>query len=185
MAKQISRVIDKHQLYEEVLFLSKFDVQTKLLNRNTFDAEAIEMINEAQLTHEKLSLVIIDLDDLKRINDTYGHASGDDLIKTFANEFIKCLEKSDLGARYGGDEFVAIINHKDEATIEKELIDLQSKLKCNPIYVGDTSFYPSFSFGIANMTIQCSTFDDIYKKSGSTYVQIKNEIKNIGLIKPF
>ena len=165
MAKQISRVIDKHQLYEEVLFLSKFDVQTKLLNRNTFDTEATKMIDRAVLTQDKLSLVIIDLDDLKRINDTYGHASGDDLIKTFADAFIKCFKKSDLGARYGGDEFVAIINHKDEAIIEKELNDLQAKLKSNPIYVGDTSFYPSFSFGIADMTDQCSCFDDIYKQA--------------------
>lgn len=89
--------------------LAKTDALTSLFNRRHFDEIfAREMETANRLTRE-LSLVIFDLDHFKRINDELGHMAGDTVLKRFADTLMQCARASDVIARVGGEEFIALL----------------------------------------------------------------------------
>lgn len=90
--------------------MAAVDMLTDLSNRRMFDEYLHESINLATHRNESLSLVIFDIDDFKTINDTYGHAEGDKVIKAVADSTRRFIRGKDMLARWGGDEF-AIIFH--------------------------------------------------------------------------
>ena len=95
--------------YLEVENLSHYDGLTGLYNRLMFLTIFKKEIHRIKRNSDKLFLVILDIDDFKPINDTFGHLIGDEAIKTTANTLKKLLRSSDTIARFGGDEFVICI----------------------------------------------------------------------------
>ncbi|MDP8260601.1 MAG: diguanylate cyclase [Candidatus Gygaella obscura] len=85
------------------------DSLTSLYNRNFFDNYLVKSVNQANRYNSFLSILMIDIDDFKRINDSYGHRAGDLVLKSVSVIFGKRIRKSDLVARYGGEEFVVIL----------------------------------------------------------------------------
>ena len=85
------------------------DELTSLYNRRSFDLRLIEETSRADRYKQELSLIMIDLDDFKRHNDTYGHQTGDKLLKKLADMIQKSMRKSDSVFRYGGDEFAVLL----------------------------------------------------------------------------
>lgn len=97
-----------------------YDAQTDLPNRMMFNAALAEQIEQSKVTGLPLGLLYIDLDAFKAVNDIYGHAAGDQLIKETGQRIQSCVAISDIVARLGGDEFsVILINIKDTAIIAK------------------------------------------------------------------
>ncbi len=92
-------------LYE----LATHDEKTGLYNNKFFETILEMEIEKAKRKEQKLSLFILDIDFFKKINDTYGHIKADELIKRFANVLKKQIRKSDIAARFGGDEFVVLL----------------------------------------------------------------------------
>ncbi|QEH06656.1 putative diguanylate cyclase [Sulfurospirillum multivorans] len=100
--------------YLEVENLSHYDGLTKLYNRLMFMEIFQKEIQKVKRTKNHLFLVILDIDDFKPINDTYGHLVGDDAIKTTADTLQHLLRESDTIARFGGDEFIICIVDQDK-----------------------------------------------------------------------
>lgn len=102
------------RLFEEIRHLAVTDALTNLYNRrkleDTMDAE----IERASRYRRPLSLIMLDLDGLKRINDTYGHPSGDSVLIAVAQVIRSRIRKVDLATRFGGDEFVIVLPEADE-----------------------------------------------------------------------
>jgi len=95
---------------EEKLFKwATHDFLTKLYNRRYFE-EAFERVLALSKRGEKAVLLFIDCDDLKKVNDTYGHLAGDEVLKTIAKVIKDNIRKEDIAARWGGDEFVVVLN---------------------------------------------------------------------------
>lgn len=88
--------------------LATRDLLTGLYNRNYFNETVVRDIQKARRYGEKLSFIIIDIDNFKIINDEYGHLHGDGVIKACADLLKKSVRKSDFLCRYGGDEFVIV-----------------------------------------------------------------------------
>ncbi|MBU1433249.1 GGDEF domain-containing protein [Myxococcota bacterium] len=85
------------------------DPLTRLFNRGVFDA-AISRVREATVPNHSAVLMLIDLDHFKRVNDTYGHPAGDEVLKRVADTLVRTFpRKNDLVARYGGEEFVVLL----------------------------------------------------------------------------
>jgi len=105
--------IENARLQEHTLNLATTDKLTGLRNRRFFDQRLAEEIQRA-IQHEKpLSLLMLDIDDFKRINDTYGHAAGDLILKTLGRILSRQLWQVDVAARYGGEEFTVILPGTD------------------------------------------------------------------------
>ncbi|WP_440906440.1 GGDEF domain-containing protein (plasmid) [Catenovulum sp. SX2] len=90
------------------------DHLTQLGNRAGFDEQFEMAIARTQRDEQPLTLLVIDLDNFKRANDTYGHEMGDEVLKTFAKILRRCIRRSDLAFRFGGDEFAILLNNAEE-----------------------------------------------------------------------
>lgn len=144
-----SIAIEKHLLYEKTIKLSRYDELTGISNRRYFQTLFNNEISRAQRYNEKFSLVLLDLNKFKVINDTYGHLIGDEVLINFANLLKLTFRQSDIVGRLGGDEFIAVILHSEEHQIISKMENLMSKCRENLISVGDESFGYDFSFGIS------------------------------------
>lgn len=155
--------ISNQLLYEEKAFLSRFDSLTSLYNRHYFD-EVFEIIKErAKRYNEKFNLVVFDLNDLKRTNDEYGHMAGDLLLKHFASSCKNLIRKSDLLARYGGDEFVGIFFNCSQEKLRKRIDSHLKLLSENPILYRDEPIICSYSYGIALFEEEGSTLSELFR----------------------
>jgi diguanylate cyclase len=94
---------------ESYLTEARTDGLTQLANRRAFDAKIEEMFNAYRKGGKSFALAIIDIDHFKSINDTYGHQSGDDVLRFVAAAFRQAFENAYMVARYGGEEFVLIL----------------------------------------------------------------------------
>ncbi len=97
------------QLFEKTVKASRFDNLTGLYNRQSFDETLESEINRAKRHENELSILFLDLDDFKEINDSFGHQTGDEVLKQVAKIVLNEKRSEDLAARYGGEEIVVIM----------------------------------------------------------------------------
>jgi len=125
MALKVEKLEEQSQKFEEKLAeqqrKSMQDALTKLSNRAAFDKYFTQSMVRFHHKPFDLSLAVIDIDDFKKINDTYGHTAGDKTLQVIANTIQKKISKEVFVARYGGEEFVLIYSSQNEATLIKEL----------------------------------------------------------------
>jgi diguanylate cyclase (GGDEF)-like protein len=100
--------IEQRQFSEQLAFQARFDWLTSLPNRLSFEASLQEAFSRASVSGERILLVSIDLDRFKQVNDTFGYAGGDELLREVAFRLSSALNEGDFLARVGGDEFCAI-----------------------------------------------------------------------------
>ena len=143
--------------YLEVEKLSKYDFLTGLYNRNTFQILLEKTIKTLQRTDEHLFFVILDIDDFKEINDTYGHQIGDQAIVKIAQILQTEIRESDVLARFGGDEFLIYLHDKDENAAQYLLQRLEAKLVNEIIVINkEISLKLSLSIGYTKCHENCS-----------------------------
>ena len=102
----------KH-LEEQFRHLAFYDSLTTLANRHLLNDRLIQSLVQNQRNASNGALLFIDLDNFKPLNDTHGHAIGDLLLVEAANRLVNCVRKGDTAARFGGDEFVVMLNELD------------------------------------------------------------------------
>jgi len=104
---QINRI--RGQLTEQIYNLAFLDPLTGLFNRRYAEQRLEEEIARSQRQGYPLTVILFDLDSFKQVNDSHGHSVGDSVLREFADRLKKTTRGSDLAARYGGDEFLAVL----------------------------------------------------------------------------
>ncbi len=158
--------------------LSRFDCLTGLANRGAFLAELQTRIGRARQRQHGLALLFIDLDRFKTINDTLGHAAGDDLLRTMAERLPRVLRQDDLLARLGGDEFVVLAEDGGDGDGLPALAErLLSQLR-RPATVAGTVVHVSASIGIARFPDHGHDAATLLKNADTAMYLAKDEGKN-------
>jgi c-di-GMP phosphodiesterase len=134
--------------YEKLKELSDKDFLTKLYNRKKFEEFLGYEIGRATRHNYKFCVVMIDLDNFKFINDTYGHPSGDLVLREVSMIFESALRASDIIARIGGDEFAAILVDSDEQKAIEVVTRLKEELAGTDIAIPADKVRITASFGI-------------------------------------
>jgi len=102
------------QELEDAKEANELDYLTNILNRRAFDNESIKMEKKYQLFNKDYAIIFYDIDHFKKINDTYGHNCGDAILRTFAGILKNLSRDEDIVSRYGGEEFVILLNYEKE-----------------------------------------------------------------------
>ncbi|WP_027308156.1 sensor domain-containing diguanylate cyclase [Caloramator sp. ALD01] len=144
LVKQLEASIKNAILLEELKYALRRDKLTDVYNRRCFEEILEKEIKRAARYGNSFSIVLIDLDDFKPINDTYGHKMGDRALKYFADILKKNLRDTDVVARLGGDEFVLLLHGADENKSEGKIGFIKNYLRENPF----KEIVIDFSYGI-------------------------------------
>lgn len=145
----ISDITDRKKEEEMIRRLAHFDALTGLANRALFDDRLQRELASAKRHHVSIAVLFVDLDFFKSINDNYGHAAGDHVLKVIADRMCGCIRQTDMVGRRGGDEFVVILDevHGPESAslVCSKLLEAISK----PIEYEGISLRISASIGVA------------------------------------
>lgn len=171
MASQICIVIHYQKLYGQLLSISKYDSLSQMMNRDTFVQETEKLLSDPSKDAPNLFFVLMNLDDMKAANGTYGHPFGDEIVKGFSEIIRRHLGKNDVCGRYGGDEFAAIIQG-DHLLVNHLLEDARTELmNFKGKFTND--FVPSFSYGKASFIEGDCSIESLYRLAGSRMDQMK------------
>ena len=172
---EMKQTIDKN--IEKLQYNASYDFLTKIFNRKTYFEISEEIFELSKRQKEPFSILLIEIDHLKRINDTYGHLIGDEVLKFVSSNISKLLRKSDILGRYGGEEFIVTLpNTKlDNA---KTIAEKINKYIYDNHYVNETyNLQLSVSVGIAQIKKETNLTDLIHKADEALY-KAKNYGRN-------
>ncbi|PKL12320.1 MAG: hypothetical protein CVV50_04570 [Spirochaetae bacterium HGW-Spirochaetae-6] len=151
---RIERISEFKRMEEKIHFLEKAalrDVLTGLWNKRALEDELERIAHLSKRYHISYSILLLDMDQFKKYNDTYAHLAGDELLKTMGRLITKNIRKSDFAGRFGGEEFLLILPYTDSQGAEImvrrmlcELVEMNIKHECNI-----THTCASFTAGIA------------------------------------
>ena len=156
----------------ETINLANRDSLTNLYNRNYFNSKAKQILSTSINKQLPLSLVMIDLDGFKAINDQYGHLFGDRVLKHIAKILQSSIREEDILARFGGDEFILLLPNASITNallvikrIKQNLVNSCLASSLTEASAGDRGCskfqLPSFSFGIASFNNEDETIEEL------------------------
>jgi diguanylate cyclase (GGDEF)-like protein len=153
VGNHVSHIIDKIRLFEETKRLSITDGLTGLYNSRYFYRYLELEIARTRRYGRSFSLILFDIDDFKRFNDTYGHQAGDEALQALARVLQSVSRESDTVVRYGGEEFIIILPNTSEEeaialanrilqSVQKTKIKISAAAKVNITLSGGIASYP-------------------------------------------
>lgn len=177
-AEGIAIVIKNKLLFDKTLVLSKYDALTGVTNRGYFEIALKEYMKTLENTNKTFSIIIIDLNYLKKTNDTYGHDIGDALLKDFSDIVSENTRKSDVFARFGGDEFALALFDIDENLAKEKAGIIRAKINEFNTQNKDKLYEISYSEGIASYPSDGKTYDELIKVADERMYDNKKEFKS-------
>ncbi|AXV64816.1 MULTISPECIES: GGDEF domain-containing protein [Pseudoalteromonas] len=136
-------------MYTRVLRLATKDALTGLNNRSQFNDSLAQRLERCRRQHRPFSLMLLDLDNFKQVNDNFGHKIGDDVLQEFANVLRNCVRGTDSIFRFGGDEFALLIDDP-EFTTNKVIADRVMRLVSQSSLMAQYAVTSSIGFTLAN-----------------------------------
>lgn len=171
---QVSLALENAILNKKLEALSITDALTRLYNHRYFAEVLQKQITVSRQTKKELSLIMVDVDNFKEYNDSYGHPAGDLVLKLMGKIFMEHIRPGDVAARYGGEEFALIL----PGTPLKDGLALAEKIR---LAVESTKFphrLVTASFGIANFPTHCDNPADLLELADQALYAAKTGGRN-------
>ncbi|MCG8617377.1 MAG: cache domain-containing protein, partial [Desulfobacterales bacterium] len=163
---------------QQIEHMAYHDPLTNLPNRALLKDRLTQAIADAQRAGEMIQILFLDLDNFKNVNDTVGHAKGDELLKETARRLTAVIRTGDTVSRLGGDEFIIMIPHMHNTTEMIAMVErVQSVFKA-PFELGDQQFYVTGSIGMAVYPLDATNEDSLIRNADLAMYQTKNTGKN-------
>ena len=163
---------------ERLRHMAHHDLLTELPNRLLLQDRLEQAVLRSQRSHDKVAVVFIDLDNFKHINDSYGHALGDGLLREVATRLKSCVRNEDTVARQGGDEFIVLLatvgNRANVATICRKIQDSLSR----PIRIDSHDLRITASMGAAVYPDDTGSVEGLLRHADTAMYAVKKHMKN-------
>lgn len=150
LALKVSLCLSNVTAHEKLSKVAHHDPLTDLLNRRAMETILLREFDRARRYHRPLSVVFVDLDDFKQVNDSYGHDSGDLLLQHLAASMLRMCRASDVVTRYAGDEFVLILPETVRARAAQLVQRIRTELAHFPLMLAGEAVAVTASCGIAS-----------------------------------
>jgi diguanylate cyclase (GGDEF)-like protein len=178
IANQAATAIEFKRLYDTSKHLADTDSLTGLNNRRRFFELGNQEFQRAQRTSRPLSAIMIDVDHFKRINDSYGHATGDEVLKTVASRLEQAIRKIDILGRYGGEEF-ALLLPEATITMASEIAErISESIKLEMTTTTGVSLAVTATLGVASLGSDTIDLYRVLDKADRALYQGKNAGRN-------
>ncbi|NTV91208.1 MAG: diguanylate cyclase, partial [Clostridiales bacterium] len=155
-----------------------YDALTGLPNRTLFTERLLQCFRLSRRNNTRVAILFVDIDDFKKVNDTIGHGFGDELLKETASRMQAQIREYDTIARFGGDEFIIIVQ---DVTDNTEIIEFASRLRhcfAEPFFYGNTTFHLGCSIGAAVYPKDGTTAEELLKNSDTAMYYAKADGKD-------
>jgi len=169
---------ERKRLIEELEQLSRTDALTGVLNRRALALELADEFNRAMRYEKPLSLILCDLDNLKEINDSFGHHAGDRALCCLADVLTSLLRKHDMAGRYGGDEFLAIMPDTDMEGAAAFAERLRSAVAGETMLIFGSQVRMTLSIGVSTLLAGMSGPEDLIRPADLALYESKNSGRN-------
>ncbi len=181
----VERAIEKkrlreanHRLLRELQSLSRTDGLTGVPNRRTLDEALPQEVARSRRHGHPLGVVMLDIDHFKKVNDTHGHAGGDEVLRSFARTVASTLREGDVLYRYGGEEFVAVLSHAGLAGAMNAAERIVKAVAESPVQVGSTTIEITTSAGVAALASSDADGSSLVARADGALYEAKRSGRN-------
>jgi len=178
LAGQGAIALENSRLFGEVQQLAITDPLTQLFNRRRFFELGEQEFDRSQRYGRPLSVIILDIDHFKRVNDTYGHYVGDQVLQQLAEICSRNIRAIDILARYGGEEFVIVTPETaaDEAAVTCERLRTEVAREAFPTTRGPIPI--TISLGVVDLSHPCRSLEELLDRSDQALYHSKENGRN-------
>ena len=155
--------------------VSHTDALTFLPNRRQIMVDLQNAVTFSDRYGTPLTISMLDIDNFKRINDTYGHTSGDEVLRSLAGKLRQHIRHPDTIGRYGGEEFLIVLPHSTVKAATEQAQRLCEQIRALPITVGEQTLSVTISIGIAQYKIQKEDWQTFLTRADGALYQAKNK----------
>jgi len=175
--------VERRFYYQSSIDLRKISITdslTGLLNRRYFEERLSEEFERSRRHKQPFSLIILDIDNFKNLNDSYGHLFGDEILKTTTSVIRRCVRIIDIAARYGGEEFAIILPTTDKSgtSIIAERIRAEIESTISLVRDTGTTINITVSLGIASFPDDASVAEELINNADRALYRAKSQGKN-------
>ena len=179
----LNDISERKRLEAELFHEASTDSLTGVSNRRYFITQAEQELRRARRFQRNLSVMMLDLDHFKKVNDEYGHAAGDAVLQSFAKNALEGLRQSDFMGRLGGEEFALLMPETGLADATEVANRLRQRVVERPIITGaDTprraAIDCTVSIGVATLMPQDGSIDDLLHRADQALYKAKNNGRN-------
>jgi len=163
------RLDDARASQRKLRRLARTDSLTGLVNRASIDAHLERAVDAATRSQHPLSVIAVDIDRFKSVNDEHGHAAGDQVLRAVTRRMESALRDGDWLGRYGGEEFLVVLQNTDVAGANEIAERLRARVGADAIDVEGAKFRLTISLGVAALTPKETAHELVARADGALY----------------
>jgi diguanylate cyclase (GGDEF)-like protein len=154
------------------------DSLTGLFNRRFLEESFIQALARAEREKQNIGVILLDIDKFKNINDTYGHAAGDQVLVAMAKTLLHQMRSSDTICRYGGEEFLLVLPNSNLEETRRRAEDLHQAVGQLEVLYGESRLKVTASLGIASYPLHGLGMDELVRHADNNLYMAKNNGRN-------